>query len=82
MPQARKSSFTTPYIEIIDRLVRRRRAIGMTQADLASAYGEDQSFISRVERRQRRVDVYEFVRLCRALQIEPARILADLPNEA
>ena len=82
MPKPRKSSFSTPYEVIVDRLIQRRREIGMSQVELAAAYGEDQSFISRMERRQRRIDVYEFVRLCRILQVEPAKILADLPEEA
>ena len=78
MPKPRKSAFEAPYVEIIDRLIARRRELGMTQTDLANAYGEDQSFISRVERRQRRIDVWEFVQLCRALRIEPGSLLHDL----
>jgi len=75
MPKARKSAFDASYIEIIERLIARRRELRMSQTELAKAYGEDQPFISRVERRQRRIDVWEFVRLCRALEIDPARIL-------
>ena len=75
MPKARKSAFEIPYIEIVESLVARRHELGMTQAELATAYGEDQSFISRVERRQRRIDVYEYLRFCRALQIHPSVIL-------
>jgi transcriptional regulator with XRE-family HTH domain len=82
MPKPRKSSFSAPYIAIVERLIIRRRALGMTQDDLAAAYGEDQSFISRIERRQRRIDAYELVRLCRALQIEPAEVLAGLPDDS
>ena len=78
MPQPRKSAFEEPYIAIIDRLIERRRELKMTQADLAEAYGEDQSFISRVERRQRRIDVYEYVRFCRALGLDPATILNEI----
>jgi transcriptional regulator with XRE-family HTH domain len=80
MPQPRKSAFAAPYIAIVDGLIARRHEIGMTQIELAEAYGEDQSFISRIERRQRRVDVYEFVRLCRALKIRPGEILDKLPS--
>jgi len=80
MPQPRKSAFSPPYREIIERLIARRRELDMTQIDLAAAYGEDQSFISRVERRQRRIDVYEFVRFCRALDLEPGKVLANLPE--
>jgi transcriptional regulator with XRE-family HTH domain len=78
MPKPRKSAFEAPYIAIVDRLIARRHELKMTQTDLATAYGEDQSFISRVERRQRRIDVYEFVRLCRALSIAPSEILDAL----
>jgi transcriptional regulator with XRE-family HTH domain len=75
MPQPRKSAFEESYIAIIDRLIARRREIGMTQGELGVAYGEDQSFVSRIERRQRRLDVYEFVRFCRILRIEPVNVL-------
>jgi transcriptional regulator with XRE-family HTH domain len=81
MPKPRKSAFDAPYIEIIDRLISRRRELGMSQVDVALAYGEDQSFISRIERRQRRIDVWEFVRLCRALQVDPGTMLADLEQD-
>lgn len=80
MPRPRKSAFDPPYIEIIDRLIARRKELAISQADLAQAYGEDQSFISRVERRQRRIDVWEFVRLCRLLRVEPGDVLADLDS--
>lgn len=81
MPKPRKSTFSRPYVAIIDRLIARRIELGMTQTELGAAYGEDQSFISRVERRQRRIDAYELVRFCRALDVTPAKILENLPEE-
>ena len=78
MPRPRKSAFDAPYIEIVDRLIARRLELKMTQTDLGAAFGEDQSFISRVERRQRRIDVYEFVRLCRALDLDPGTVLLGI----
>ena len=78
MPKPRKSSFEDPYIAIVDRLIERRHELKMTQADLGAVYGEDQSFISRVERRQRRIDVYEFILLCRALRLDSAKMLKEI----
>ena len=78
MPKPRKSAFEDPYIEIVERLVARRQELMLTQADLGAAYGEDQSFISRIERRQRRLDVYEFVRFCRILKVDPATVLEGI----
>ena len=78
MPRPRKSLFEEQYQEIIRRLIQRRKEIGMTQWDLAAAYGEDQSFISRIERMQRRLDVYEYTIFCRILQIRPDEILIPI----
>lgn len=75
MPKPRKSLFAKPYVEIIGRLIERRKALGLTQWDLATAYGEDQSFISRIERCQRRLDVYEFTVMCRILDVDPGVFL-------
>lgn len=78
MPKPRKSLFCAEYIEIIERLIDRRKCLGMTQWDLAKAYGEDQSFISRIERFQRRLDVYEYTVFCRILDIDPGEILRPI----
>ncbi|HEY6815853.1 MAG TPA: helix-turn-helix transcriptional regulator [Croceibacterium sp.] len=78
MPKPRKSAFEDGYIAIIDRLIARRRELRMTQVDLGEAYGENQSFISRVERRQRRIDVWEFVQFCRVLKVNPGDVLRGL----
>lgn len=78
MHQARKSAFEPPYIAIIDRLIARRQDLNITQSDLGARFGEDQSFISRVERRQRRIDMWEFVRLCRLLDIDSSTVLREV----
>lgn len=78
MPQPRKSVFEEPYQTIVRRLIERRKLIGMTQWGLAKAYGEDQSFISRIERMQRRLDVYEYTVFCRILGIDPGEILRPI----
>lgn len=82
MPQPRKSAFEDGYISIIDRLIERRRQLGLTQGDIGERYGEDQSFVSRVERRQRRIDVWEYVRFCRALDLDPGTILNEVEQES
>jgi transcriptional regulator with XRE-family HTH domain len=47
--------------------------------------GKPRSFISKIENRERRLDVVEFIALARALQIEPglllSRILEALPEQ-
>lgn len=82
MPKPRKSTFDPGYLAIIDRLIERRLEIGMSQTTLAELYGEDQPFVSRVERRQRRIDVWEFVRWCQALGVRPGQILDGLEESS
>ena len=43
-----------------------RRRGGLTQVDLAEKIGETQSFISKCERGERRIDVVELRSFCRA----------------
>jgi len=50
----------------------------MSQTDLAAQFGEKQIFVSRVELRQRRLDVWEFVKMCRALGLDPAEVLKSV----
>lgn len=42
----------------------------MTQVDLAKRLGRPQSFISKYEKGERRLDVIEFISICDALGVE------------
>jgi len=68
---ARRDTFGPEYRAIIDQLVAARRAAGKTQIDLAEALGTDQSQISKIERSERRLDIIDYLRLCRAIGIDP-----------
>jgi hypothetical protein len=51
-----------------------QRAAGHEKASL----GKPQSFISAVERGQRRIDVLELARFARAIGVEPGRLFAEI----
>jgi transcriptional regulator with XRE-family HTH domain len=63
---------------LIDLLIERREAAGMTQADLANRLGEYQSFVARLESGQRRIDVVEFLDIAEALGFDPTKAIATL----
>ena len=63
---------------LIDLLIEKREAAGLTQSDLATRLGEYQSFVARLESGQRRVDVVEFLDLAEALGFDPAKAIAVL----
>jgi transcriptional regulator with XRE-family HTH domain len=60
---------------LIDLLIAKREAAGLTQADLAKRLGEYQSFVARLESGQRRVDVVEFIELANLLSFDPAKAI-------
>jgi transcriptional regulator with XRE-family HTH domain len=63
---------------LIELLVQRRKAAGLTQADVASRLGEYQSFVARLESGQRRVDVAEFLELSDILGFDPLKVIRSL----
>lgn len=55
------------YAVAVKILCELRRESGITQAELARRLGVDQSLVSKIERRQRRIDIAELRRFCAAL---------------
>jgi transcriptional regulator with XRE-family HTH domain len=50
----------------------------LTQVTLAKKLGRPQSFVSKFERGERRLDVPEFLDVARALGIDAAQVISDL----
>ncbi|USQ95892.1 helix-turn-helix domain-containing protein [Caulobacter sp. RL271] len=71
------SVFTERHQEFIAFLIAARKAAPITQVELARRLGRPQSFVSKVERGERRVDVIEFCQLAQALGYDPAKLLAE-----
>lgn len=47
------------YRDLIARLIAARKAAGLTQVEVAEKLGKPQSYVSKIENCQRRVDVLE-----------------------
>ena len=81
-----RSVFSPPYIQLIETLVDARHAAGLRQVELADRLGRPQSFVSKVERGERRLDAVEFLIFARALGADGLVILAGvaakLPRDA
>ncbi|MCZ7620177.1 MAG: helix-turn-helix transcriptional regulator [Myxococcota bacterium] len=71
-PHTRKPA----YRKFLTRLRQARREAGMTQVEAAKALRKPQSFISRAESGDRRVDVIELQQLAR-LYRKPIRFFFD-----
>jgi len=59
-----------------------RRRANVTQQELAARLGKPQSFLSEIERGQRRVDVVELLVISRALGVDPRELFTEIANTA
>jgi transcriptional regulator with XRE-family HTH domain len=64
---------TACHDALIELLIRKRKQAGLRQWELAKRLGEYQSFIARIEKGQRRIDVCEFLKIAKALKFDPGR---------
>ncbi len=66
------------YESLHQALIEARRAAGLTQAEVADKLSRPQSFVSKYEQGERRLDVIEFVAVCRALDVDPLEVFKSL----
>jgi len=68
-------SLYTPEWEALCILLREMRvAKGVTQVDLSERLKQPQSFVSKVEAGQRKLDLRQFIIYVRALDADPAKV--------
>ena len=71
----RRSQHHQGYETFRAMLVEARKMAGLSQADLAEKLRRPQSFVSKFERGERRLDVIEFWPLAEALEVDPIKFL-------
>jgi transcriptional regulator with XRE-family HTH domain len=63
---------------VIAVLVATRKTAGVTQHELAKRLKKPQSYVSKYETGERRLDVPEFIRVARCLRVDPAALIAQI----
>lgn len=66
------------YLAMVDHLTTVRKHVGMTQAELAHRLGRPQSYVSKIERAERRVDVAEWRLIATALNQNPTEMFDEV----
>jgi len=66
------------YTRFRGLIVQARKGAGLTQTQLSDMLGRPQSFVSKYEGGERRLDVIEFIEVCDALKTKPQSILDAL----
>src|SRR5271157_4339034 len=75
-----KSVFTKKYDRFRLLMIEARKAAGLTQARLAQRMCRPQSFVSKYERGERRLDVVEFLEVARAIGIDALEFIKRLDD--
>lgn len=76
-----KSIYTREYRAVTRLLKRARENAGITQVELAEALGQSQSFVSKCERGERRLDVIQLRTVCETLGVSLRDFVDQLERE-
>ncbi|MDP1632492.1 MAG: helix-turn-helix transcriptional regulator [Caulobacter sp.] len=66
------------YAAMVEHLVATRKRLGTTQVELAACLGRPQSYVSKIERLERRIDVAEWRKIALALGQNPAAMFEEV----
>jgi transcriptional regulator with XRE-family HTH domain len=73
-----KSVFTKEYQLLLHLLIGLREQKGLSQRELSKRLKRVQTYVSKYERGERRLDVIEFLEVVKALEGDPHTIIKDL----
>ena len=72
------SVHTARYRRLCELLIEARNTKGLSQEALADEMGRVQTFVSKYERGERRLDVVEFLDVAAALDVNPTSLLRQV----
>ncbi len=61
-------------------LIERRKEAGLTQETLAQKLSKPQSFVSKYEKGERRLDVIEYLDVAAAIGFDPQKLIGELES--
>ena len=77
-PRAGRPVDDPVYVRLIELMIAARKDAGVRQTELGARLEQPQSYVSKVENRERRIDVAEYIVWLQALGVDPVAHLAAL----
>ncbi|HBO46439.1 MAG TPA: XRE family transcriptional regulator [Planctomycetaceae bacterium] len=72
-----KSTYSDDYRRVLEALLAARKERRVSQVMIAEALGKPQSYVSKTESGERRLDIVEFIAICRAVGVSPVKVLRN-----
>lgn len=69
------------YAVFVATLVKLRKDSGLKQWHIANALGWNQSIVSKIEKRQRRIDIVELIRVAHVIGFDPAALVRKIQKQ-
>ncbi len=73
-----KSVHTKNYARFLELLIKARKDAKVTQDEVAEKLNRPQSFVSKYENGERRVDVIEFLQIAQAIGFDPVGFIRKI----
>jgi ribosome-binding protein aMBF1 (putative translation factor) len=73
-----KSDLSGKPLQFQRLLIQAREEAGLSQQELADRLGRHQTYVSKCERGERRMDVLEFLEVMKAIGSNPIRLIKQL----
>jgi transcriptional regulator with XRE-family HTH domain len=77
-----KAKFSPAYDKLRSLLVKARESAGLRQEDVAGRLKRPQSYVSKIELGERRLDVIEYLEFTRAIKADAIRILRQVIKQS
>ena len=81
-PELTRSIYTVRYDLLRDMLLDARKRAGLSQAEVAARLKRPQSFVSKYEHGDRRLDVVELIDVAEALGVDPSAIVRKVAKSS
>lgn len=75
------STNNTQYQIAVNWLVNQRHLCGVTQSELSERLNKHQSYVSKYENAERRLDIAEFLDICNALGVDAHDLINSLTKK-
>lgn len=81
MNNLRLSIHAPEYCWLREKLIARRQELGLSQRALAERLGVVYSFVGKIETGDRRLDIFELILYCTALELNIIDLINEIQNK-